>query len=201
MVSSTPSCDTVSSMGHRPVHINRSTQRIAKAKWNSLVEPLEQWLCAIQSASGSLSDESTKALDRGMKRSITLRDLIIISLLGDDHCRELDWMRRIFDNPYASSSVQMIRSNLENAFAHADDPSIRSRCERGLAVLEQASLSLEESGGAALLAVITYIRWWMGDTSAYAWAQACLQRDSSCTLASIILSALEHDMFPSQSKV
>ncbi|MFT8359240.1 hypothetical protein [Bifidobacterium aquikefiri] len=176
------------------------TRRRSRTSWKTVATPLKEWLTLIQSSSGTLSEESIRVLDVGMKRSITLRDLLIISLLGDEECRNPEHIRTIFDNPYAPSSVQIIRNNLEEAFAHATDMEIRSRCNRGLAILEHAAGHIDNPKGASLLAIITYVKWWMGDHSAYIWAQACLKCDPSCTLASIILSALEHDMFPAQSK-
>ncbi|MFT8638830.1 hypothetical protein [Bifidobacterium sp.] len=189
MTTSTASTPTL----HRP-------RRRGKASWNSLAKPLEEWLRLIQSSSGDLGEDSIRTIDSAMKKSTALRDLLIISLLGKDDCRELDRIRTIFENPYAPNSVRVIRCNLEDAFAHPQDPEIRERCNRGLAILERAVRHVDRQKGASMLAIITYIRWWMGDKSAYAWAQACLKRDSSCTLASIILSALEHGMFPSESK-
>ncbi|MFT8703930.1 hypothetical protein [Bifidobacterium aquikefiricola] len=166
--------------------------------WNKVVRPIEEWLALIESSSGTLSVESTRILDASMKHSKTLRDLLILSMLGNEECRNSERIRTVLENPDAPSSAQIITNNLDEAFAHATDLEMRRRCNRGLAILEYA---IEHAGplqGTALLAIITYLKWWMGDRSAFIWAQACLKRDSHCTMAAIILTALEEDMFPAQ---
>ncbi|KAB8288525.1 DUF4192 family protein [Bifidobacterium avesanii] len=162
------------------------------AAW--FADPLDDWLACLERGGDGLSRESVASLAAGMREKLAFRDALIVSLL----CRGVDrsQLMELAARPHRPESVRCLSRALNDAFRDADAAPDRRRCERGLKMLAQIARAVPPGWRVQPMTLVAYVLWWMGDPRAVVYAVRVLADDERCTLAGIVLSAMEHGIAP-----
>ena len=144
------------------------------------VDPLDAWLACLDNRRRGLDRESIAYLAVGMRGAVSMRDALIVSLISAQTDRERLMQLGVRPHRPANSSYlgRVLGSTFDDAEGRPDAP----RCSRGLGMLVQMVRSVPDAYGVQPMAVIAYVLWWVGD--------------GRCTLALIVLAALEHGIAP-----
>ncbi|WP_291527687.1 DUF4192 domain-containing protein [Bifidobacterium sp. UBA744] len=158
------------------------------------VDPLDAWLACLDNRRRGLDRESIAYLAVGMRGAVSMRDALIVSLISAQTDRERLMQLGVRPHRPANSSYlgRVLGSTFDDAEGRPDAP----RCSRGLGMLVQMVRSVPDAYGVQPMAVIAYVLWWVGDIHAGAYAVRALAMDGRCTLALIVLAALEHGIAP-----
>lgn len=149
---------------------------------------------AAKTGGGGLSRESVAALAVGMREKLAFRDALIVSLVCPQADR--DHLLELGVRPHRPQSVRYLCGVLDDTFRDPGTKPEGDRATRGFSMLTQILASVPENYQAQPLAVLAYMLWWMGDARAVADAVRALAYDERCTLAAIVLSAVEHGICP-----
>ncbi|WP_300768458.1 hypothetical protein [uncultured Bifidobacterium sp.] len=158
-----------------------------------LAHPLERWVDAI-SKGIPLSQGDVEILLVGVNEFMSFRDSLIVSVV----CMvdEVDSLLAMAAHPHDSASVSKMSEHLSRAFEDPESRPDEERCVRAISILERMAAMAESSQSAQPHAVIAYVMWWMGRDGARRRAESAHDADSSCSLASIVMSALDRGVFP-----
>jgi hypothetical protein len=173
-------------------------------------ELLEDWLKWITSDSCEQPQTPEDAawlayLAIGISEVLSIRDVLILTLLrgvtitdshGDIMNISVDMLKLLASRPHHSQQVIFMASQLDIAFQQQQGSSAVLRCRNGIAALSLMCTMVPQEYRSQALATIAYINWWLGDAAAVSYAQQALSLDSGCSLASIVLCALEHNIRP-----
>ena len=177
---------------------------LVKADADWIDHPLDDWLMGLDSPDHRLDRESVSRLAVGMKRSLAMRDALIISMVSSmdgDHPAASDKavLIDLASRPHAPRNVQRMSRLLAQTFqdehVHADI----HRCAGGVRMLLQMIDVIPQAYAVQPHAVVAYVSWWMGDERAIDDARIALDSDDRCTLAAIVCSALRHGISPAWS--
>lgn len=129
-----------------------------------------------------------------MHESMGMRDAVILSVISDLTPAKL---LTVGVHAAAPSTAQLVSSTLSKVFRDKTLVPDAERTRRSSNFLIEVVTRLPRAFTVQPLAVLGYLMWWMGrcDEADGASLRA-LSIDRSCTLASIILSATEHDIAP-----
>lgn len=156
--------------------------------------PLDEWLACLEGEREGLERESVAELAAGMHEKLALRDALIVSLLcaGSQRAKLLELGAR----PHRPGSVAYLSRAMGDAFRDPKAVPDADRCERGLRVLGQIVRAVPADFRVQPMAIIAYVLWWMGDPRSVAYAALAAAGDGRCTLAGIVLSAVEQGIAP-----
>lgn len=182
--------------------------REAVEHWSGTL--LDGWLSWIACEEGrerpSLDDASWVAhLVVGINEVLSIRDALILTLLtgcgtGEGRAEGQVMTRRmlvdIAAQPHSSEHARVMSDTLNRVFHTPQSPQAQSRCRRGLVLLKAICASVPEECRVQALAMIAYISWWLGEAGARAHALKALELDERCTLAAIVICALEQNIHP-----
>ena len=165
---------------------------IADGEWFS--DPLDTWLACLNNQRRGLDRESIAYLAVGMRGALSLRDALIVSLIAQQADR--DQLMQLGVRPHRPANADYLGRVLSSTFDDVARKPNALRCSRGLGMLVQMVCSVPDAYRVQPMAVIAYMLWWIGDAHAAAYAVRTLALDERCTLALIVLTALEHGIAP-----
>ncbi|KFI40132.1 hypothetical protein BACT_0834 [Bifidobacterium actinocoloniiforme DSM 22766] len=169
----------------------------ADRRW--MERPLRVWVDGLGQAppeKASLDVASMMDIGVAIAQTMTIRDAIVISMLCPRSRLEGSDLINLCARPDLDESVRFLCRCLDSAFT---DPAVRPdrpRCQAGLVMLDQMARGLPGAFQVQPLAIMAYVMWWMGRGDAMDCALRALSLDEGCTLASIILAALRHQVRP-----
>lgn len=168
--------------------------RTADAAW--VERPFEDWARCLTGLSGELQEGSGNALAVGMAETLSIRDALIVSLVAGGEAMGTTAMIEFASRPHDPKNVNLMCRLLAGAFEdeHALPDMARSRL--GIHALEPMLRLRPERFRVQPAAVIAYVSWWAADARSASYALQALAIDGNCTLAAIVLSALEHGIRP-----
>lgn len=164
----------------------------ADGEWFS--DPLDAWLACLGNRRRGLDRESIAYLAVGMRGALSLRDALIVSLIAPQTNR--DQLMQLGVRPHRPANADYLGRVLSSTFDDVASKPDALRCSRGLGMLVQMVCSVPDAYRVQPMAVIAYMLWWIGDAHAAAYAVRTLALDERCTLALIVLTALEHGIAP-----
>ncbi|MEK0306766.1 hypothetical protein [Bifidobacterium favimelis] len=129
-----------------------------------------------------------------MNETLPIRDALLVSLLIPS--LSPDRLLELCVNPHSPVNVRFLCDALEGVFKDHSTRADPVRCRAGRKVLEGVADLMEGSYRAQPQALIAYVLWWSGEGDPAGHALKALAADGSCTLASIILSMVSHDLNP-----
>lgn len=179
---------------------NRREHGIAPADAQWVRIPFRTWLTCLDRYSTSLDPTHGEALAVGMRESLAMRDALIVSLVAQRGLCDEEMMIGFASRPHDPDNVRRMYRLLEQAFEDEDAVLDLRRCRTGIAMIRTIADQAPNRFRAQPLAFIGYIRWWMGSENGLPAALEALSVDHSCTLASIVRTAYEHDIHPANAR-
>ena len=155
---------------------------------------MAEWLGILRSAGGALTSRGAAVLTVGMRETLAIRDALIISILCERVRREE--LLELIAQPHLPDNARKIGDILNHAFRDPRCQPSRERCVAGMRALRGIIAAAPLEYQVQPMAVVAYIRWWIGDGDASQIAMRCLDIDASCTLAAIVLAAIAHGVAP-----
>jgi hypothetical protein len=141
----------------------------------------------------------------GINEVLSMRDALILTLFVDvqpfvvEESAErisVGAVRQLASKPHHRVQTRLMARQLDRAFYHEQSLKSVSRCRNGVSTLSMMCAMVPQEYRVQALAMIAYINWWLGDVSAQTYAEQALALDDECSLASIVLCALEHNIRP-----
>lgn len=169
---------------------------VRKADRTWMEVPVAAWMHALSHPGpGGQPDEGILcALGVAMNETLPIRDALLVSLLIPS--LSPDRLLELCVNPHSPVNVRLLCDALEGVFKDHSARVDPVRCGAGRRVLEGVADLMEGSYRAQPQALIAYVLWWSGEGDPAGHALKALAADGSCTLASIILSMVSHDLNP-----
>lgn len=160
-----------------------------------LDKPLDLWLERLRQGRVDLDEETMGALAVGMNEILSIRDVMILSMLhGEERC-DRETLMRLSSRPRLDSSRALVRELLVEAYRDEDGPDL-DRCQSGVTMLVAMSRIMPPRMRVQQHATLGYMLWWMGDSRAPLYALRALADDRRCVLAALVLGACEDGMCP-----
>lgn len=154
-----------------------------------------QWRSGLEG--GRFPDgDSMAALAVAMTQSLAVRDALLMSLVASDEARESATMRRFVIHPHDADSTRLMCRLLGRAFEDVQAHPDRAVCQAGLSMLWAMVDAVPDRFAVQPLAMVAYVLWWSHDDRAGNHAVRALSLDPGCTLAGIVMRALEHGIHP-----
>lgn len=147
-------------------------------------------------ACGRLRPASVDALAVGMSEAHAVRDALIVSLVAGPRALDKRVLMDFVTRPRTPHTCGMMGRMLSKAFRSPSakvDPVI---CGRGVAMLLQIVQAVPDRFRIQPLTAVAYVLWWSGDGVAEAYARRALLIGEHCSLASIVLRAMRHGIYP-----
>lgn len=181
--------------------LRRDRERIgialADERW--VREAFRAWTHHLRCDGGTLSHDHEDALAVGMGVSLAIRDALIVSLVsGPEGCDERR-MVAFASRPHDPPNVRVMYRILRRAFDDEDAVLDVDRCRRGLVMIDGIMSRVPGRLRAQPMALSGYIHWWMGEKRGLGLARAALAIDGTCSLAAIVTSAYDRDIFPANA--
>ena len=166
----------------------------SRANGDWMREPLRVWLCRLDRGMIDL-DEAMVPLAVGINEVLSMRDALILSVVGDSTMRDPQMLMDIVKTPHARHVVMAVHKALSAEFDDRDGPD-RARCRTAVLMLAAMAKVMPERMKVQPLAIISYILWWTGDSRAEDYALSCLAIDEECSLAAIVLKSVSNGLYP-----
>lgn len=177
--------------------IQRAKKGVVAADEEFFMPVLQRWhelLNESSSTSASGRREFLVKLTVCMHESMGMRDSIILSVVSSLEERDL---LRVGVRPNDPATAQVVSSTLSSIFRISSACPDKQRCQRALDALVEIHTLIPRSYGVQPLAVLSYLLWWSGrEEEAQGAALRSLSIDGECTLAAIVLSAVEYGIAP-----
>ncbi|KFJ07500.1 DUF4192 family protein [Bifidobacterium tsurumiense] len=167
---------------------------IADIQWVSTA--FEQWRSGLTRHVQALDRASIAALAVGMAQSLAVRDALIVSMVASKTARLPNTMKRFVSRPHDSRNARLMCHLLDEAFNSVENKPDDEICKAGMTMMDAIVDTVPERYGVQPLAVVAYALWWMQDEQADSYARHALALDPRCNLASIVVQALEHGIYP-----
>lgn len=180
------------------VSLYRNTRRsdgpeLATRAW--VKKPLLHWLEMIDCAQPLCQCDIDK-LVVACHETYAIRDALIASLVCHPSLVPSDVLLQLACRPMEQKSSSIMCDILSRSFKQRCFQLDSQRAERGMeAVLSWIEL-YPYAFQVQLWVICAYCSWWMQKPNALEYAQKALEIDSSCTLANIVVTALERKLFP-----
>lgn len=170
------------------------------AQW--VGSPLIDWLAGLDlGADGgeyTLDCLVVARLAVGINEVYAIRDALIMSMIvRPDRCPKsliMDFVTR----PHMPKVVGRMDELLNEAFDEGVDDKAERRCRAGISMLKAMIRAVPERFQVHPLAMVAYGLWWMGDDQAAIYALQALALDEDCSLAAIVLGAIDRGVSPSR---
>jgi hypothetical protein len=144
-----------------------------------------------------LTMQNRQALMVAMNQSMSVRDALILSLVGDLYGEQgKTIMSDFIANPHDAANVRLLYQTLSAAF---NDDAIHpdfDRCAYGLSMLDPMTEMSFRRFCVQPCCVVAYGLWWVDDPSARVYATRALDQDGECVLAKVLLSAMDKGIRP-----
>lgn len=166
----------------------------ADADW--VEGPLDEWLARLDDGAAMLDRDAMAALAVGMNETLSIRDMLILSLIMDErHCPKSQLMDFAV-RPHIARTRHRMCELLTGAFEDEGLAPDEDRCRTGIAMLLDMADASPVPYCVQPLAVIAYTLWWLGDPYAMMFALRCLLLDEDCSLAAMVFSAADRGVAP-----
>lgn len=189
-----PVCEHV--VGELRERLQRCRRRYGpgRADGDWMEEPLRVWLRRLDRGMIDL-DEAMAPLAVGINEVLSMRDALILSVIGDGGMRDSAMLMDIVRTPHARHVVSAVHKALSAGFDDRVGPD-RDRCRTAVLMLAAMAKAMPERMKVQPLAIISYILWWTGDGRAEDYALSCLAIDEGCSLAAIVLKSVSNGLHP-----
>ena len=189
-----PVCGHVADDLRDRLHRERLRNGPGRADGDWMEGPLHVWLNRLDQGMIDL-DGAMLPLAVGINEVLSMRDALILSVVGGDAMRDQRMLMDIVRTPHDRHVVTAVHQALSNGFDDRDGPD-RARCRTAVLMLAAMAKVMPERMKVQPLAIISYILWWTGDGRAEAYALSCLSIDEGCSLAAIVLKSVRNGLYP-----
>lgn len=189
-----PVCEHIADDLREQLQQGRRRYGPSRADGDWMREPLQVWLCRLDRGMIDL-DEVMVPLAVGINEVLSMRDALILSVVGDATMRDPRMLMDIVRTPHARHVVTAVHKALSAEFDDRDGPD-RDRCRTAVLMLAAMAKVMPERMKVQPLAIISYILWWTGDARAQDYALSCLAIDEECSLAAIVLKSVSNGLYP-----
>ena len=170
-------------------------------KW--FTEPVAQWLRILDGKEPVMALREPETLMAGMRHDMALRD-ILLATAACGNCEEFNGKAafRFLMAPHTPRNAEWMETMLNNSF-HGGVMPDEKRCRRAIDMLEAMTDLAGKDDGVYLAqpcAVIAYILWWRNDGHALEWAFQSIALDEDCSLAAIVISAINRNVWPAHDR-
>ncbi|MCI1901569.1 MAG: hypothetical protein LKI93_02390 [Bifidobacteriaceae bacterium] len=182
--------------------IDRAAKGMEKADFEFFGPLVEEWVIRTRklkegefTAKSRLHrDEFIERLAVALHESMGLRDALILSIVSALPTEELI---EVAVHPTRPSTAHLVSSTLSSVFRDASKVPQQAWCTSCLDLLIEVHSKVPRDYCVQPLAVMAYLLWWSGrPDEASGAALRSLSIDGECTLASIVLSAVEYGIVP-----
>ncbi len=189
-----PVCGHVADDLRERLHRERLRNGPGRADGDWIEEPLHVWLNRLDQGMIDL-DGAMLPLAVGVNEVLSMRDALILSVVGDATMRDPRMLMDIVRTPHDRRVAAAVHKALSAGFDDRDGPD-RARCRTAVLMLAAMAKVMPERMKVQPLAIISYILWWTGDGRAEAYALSCLSIDEECSLAAIVLKSVRNGLYP-----
>lgn len=180
------------------VSLYRNTRRadgpeLATRAW--VKNPLLHWLEMVDGAEPLCQCDIDK-LVVACHETYAIRDALIASLVCHPSLVPSDVLLQLACRPMEQKSSGIMCDILSRSFKQRCFQLDRRRAARGIEAVSTWIELYPETFQVQLWVICAYCSWWMQEPYALQYAQKALEIDSSCTLANIVVTALERKLFP-----
>ena len=152
------------------------------------------WRKRLEGDSEGLDDEAVAMLCIGVNETLSMRDALILSIMSDISQESLI---ELVANPHAPRSAALVCKTLTDGFENSDNRPDAQRCQNGIDELARMVCVVPEAYSLQPLAALAYVLWWVGqDEQALACALRALTLDDDCTMAAIVVCAVNRGVHP-----
>lgn len=190
-----PVCGHVADGLRERLHRERLRNGPGRADGDWMEEPLHVWLDRLDRGMIDL-DGAMLPLAVGINEVLSMRDALILSVVGDATMRDPRMLMDIVRTPHDRRVAAAVHKALSAEFDDRDGPD-RARCRTAVLMLAAMAKVMPERMKVQPLAIISYILWWTGDGRAETYALSCLSIDEECSLAAIVLKSVRNGLYPS----
>lgn len=161
---------------------------------------LPVWLAIVDGNDEALDDQRIGEFVVGFRESLALRDACIIPVIISsdrwDQTLLMQFATRAHTQYVGKTMGSMLRESFENSEVHPEP----LRVKNAVQALTWMAQNVEEPYDVQPLAVAAYFMWWCGMPQALPTALCAASRDESCTLAAIVVAAIERKIFPAHAR-
>lgn len=173
------------------------------ATTSELAAAFDEWLDGLDTPQATLTKRSMEILAKSMRKSMALRDAILLSVIcagnpeyDEGKLRDYAAAPRIPNQQLSEWCERMMKWSFAHAGHDKDKVANASRMLVDIVdTVEDTDLKLQVQP----LAIISYILWWMGDGRGMLTAMRALAIDEECSLAAIVAAAIHGDRWPNRN--
>lgn len=161
---------------------------------------MDKWVAGLgfecADAEHALDRDTVGALAVGVMEVYAIRDAMIMSMIVRPERCSKSLLMDFITRPHMPRVVGRMDELLNEAFEEGVDRKIEHRCLCGIAMLKALCHAVPERFQVHPLAMIAYGLWWMGNDHAAIYALHALALDDECSLAAIVLGAVDRGVCP-----
>lgn len=160
-------------------------------------QPLHAWIASLQQNRDMLDKSDRRRILEDFHTSRPVRDAFIMTVLTDRRGRDMDTLNGFINEPYTPDNENLMRKMLEDDFHKPVDKATKRRAQTVIGLLDGI---IREAGGdrelvVQPLAVKSYVEWFTRNPNGLMDSRMALTLDDTCSLAEIVHTAYECDMY------
>ena len=172
---------------------------------SELTTAFDEWLDGLDTPQVTLTKHSMEILAKSMRKSMALRDAILLSVICAGNPEyDKGKLRDYAAAPHIPNHQlsEWCERMMKWSFAHAGHETDKDKVLNASRMLVDIVYTVEDTDlklQAQPLAIISYILWWMGDERAMLAVMRALAVDEECSLTAIVAAAIHGDQWPNRN--
>lgn len=174
------------------------------ATTSELAAAFDEWLDGLDTPQATLTKHSMEILAKSMRKSMALRDAILLSVIcagnpeyDKGKLRDYAAAPRIPNQQLSEWCERMMKWSFAHAGHETDKDKVANASRMLVDIVDTVDTDLKLQ--VQPLAIISYILWWMGDGRAMLAVMRALAIDEECSLAAIVAAAIHGDRWPNRN--